>query len=202
MFPFFLKSYIDDILSHLLWAVLQILKPPSGGEVNCVMTRLYHDISGHKAEYWPQRNGNKLTLKLKINCLIKMMQIGLLMTNFMMTVKADCAISARDPFLCLQKLLPTDCVVSRGIWPLDRCLPYPLVAGSKIKQTFLSTNLASLLAFERWAARPHLLITLWPRKGAVFALGAGLGCSTWKKQKLLWYSPHGPPFTHLKCIIQ
>ena len=34
-------------------------------------------------------------------------------------------------------------------------IPAPQLLASKIKQTSLSTNLASLLAFERWAARPH-----------------------------------------------
>ena len=40
---------------------------------------------------------------------------------------------------------------------LDRGPPCytPWLLASKIKQTFLSTNLASLSAFERWAAGPH-----------------------------------------------
>ena len=32
---------------------------------------------------------------------------------------------------------------------------------SKIKQTFLSTNLVSLMAFERWAVRPHLQLEFY-----------------------------------------
>ena len=47
-----------------------------------------------------------------------------------------------------------------GIWPLDRPLPSPastpthtpLLLASEMKQTFLSTNLASLLTFEEQAA--------------------------------------------------
>ena len=39
----------------------------------------------------------------------------------------------------------------RGVSP-----PPPWLLASRITQTFLSTNLDSLLAFERWAARSHL----------------------------------------------
>ena len=45
-------------------------------------------------------------------------------------------------------------LVSGGSWPLGRCLPHSpsQLLASKIKQTFLSTNLACLLASERQAA--------------------------------------------------
>ena len=43
-----------------------------------------------------------------------------------------------------------------GSWPLDRCPPPTLcLPPSKIKHTFLPTNLACLLAFEWWAAGPQ-----------------------------------------------
>ena len=38
---------------------------------------------------------------------------------------------------------------------LDKCLPSPQLPAPKIKQTFLSTNLASLSVFEQQAAKPH-----------------------------------------------
>ena len=38
------------------------------GEINHMMTILSHDISCHNSESWLQRNGNKSTLQLKINC--------------------------------------------------------------------------------------------------------------------------------------
>ena len=45
-------------------------------------------------------------------------------------------------------------LVSGGSWPLDRCLPPSpsQLLASETKQTFLSTNLACLLASERLAA--------------------------------------------------
>lgn len=53
-----------------------------------------------------------------------------------------------------KNLLPTPTVCGAGVslWTGVWLPPTP----SKIKQIFLSTNLASLLAFECWAARLHL----------------------------------------------
>ena len=76
-----------------------------GGEVNHRMTRLY---PRHNSKKWPQRNGNKQTLELKINCTqsTKITQVRPLMTNLMMTVRADHAVSECSP-LCLSiKELP------------------------------------------------------------------------------------------------
>ena len=41
--------------------------------------------------------------------------------------------------------------------PLSASHPHPRLwlPASRIKQTFLSTNLDSLLAFEQWTGRPH-----------------------------------------------
>ena len=41
---------------------------------------------------------------------------------------------------------------------------------SKMKQTFLSTNLACLLAFERQAARPHHAVSVTPKLVNVVSL--------------------------------
>ena len=66
--------------------------------------------------------------------------------------RADCAVSACSPLSLSVKVLPPDCqwggggLIWTGVCPPH--LPYQLLA-SKIKQTFLSTNLASLLSF--WA---------------------------------------------------
>ena len=69
-------------------------------------------------------------------------------------------------FLYLKALAPL--VVCRGghlpvvrgysLWT-DVCPPPPQLLKSEIKQAFLSTKLACLLAFELWAARPHNLLT-------------------------------------------
>ena len=77
------------------------------------------------------------------------------MTSFKMTVKADYAVSAYIP-----PIYKSSCyliVLEGGGRPLDRHLPTPqsLFPASKIKQTFLSTSLASLMAFEYRAVGPH-----------------------------------------------
>ena len=61
--------------------------------------------------------------------------------------------------LRLQKLLPTDCQ-RRGVGLWTGVCPLPWLLASKIKQPFLSTNLAFLLAFERQAAGAPLSVTL------------------------------------------
>ena len=77
------------------------------------------------------------------------MLIRPLMTSFEMTIRADCAVSACSPLLCLLKLLPTDF----GLWNRYLCsLPLPLLPLSKLKQIFLSTNLPLYWLFERRSA--------------------------------------------------
>ena len=76
-----------------------------------------------------------------------------LMTNVKMTVRADCAVSFIYKSSC-----PTasggqgEVAQWIGLWT-DIC-PLPACFISN-KQTFLSSNLACLLAFERRVARPH-----------------------------------------------
>ena len=77
------------------------------------------------------------------------------MTSFKMTAGADCAFLHVDPSLCCKGSFPL--IVSGGSWPLDTSAPLPPnpeLLASEIKQTFLSINLASLLAFERKASDP------------------------------------------------
>ena len=73
-------------------------------------------------------------------------------TNFKMTVKGDCDVSAWSPLPLSIKALAPLMVSGWGSRPLER-LPFsqlrPLVAG------ILSTSLACLLAFERQVAGPH-----------------------------------------------
>ena len=84
------------------------------------------------------------------------------MTNFKMTVRADRAVSACGHFpLSTNALAPWLSVGGWevGLWTGVRPPPPPLpVASIQNKHTFLSTNLASLLAFEWGAARPHFLL--------------------------------------------
>jgi len=80
------------------------------------------------------------------------------MTNFRMTVRGGCAVSTCGPSFYPEKLLPSGCQQGELVVELgSSCLPPPLQA-TKIKQTFLSTNLPSLVAFEQQAAGPPLLI--------------------------------------------
>ena len=88
-----------------------------------------------------------------------MMLLRSSVTNLKMTVRADCAISACNPLQTVYKsfcpLVAVMGVVGAGggrreavgLWT-DICPPLQLPA-SEIKQIFLSTNLACLLAFER-----------------------------------------------------
>ena len=46
-----------------------------------------------------------------------------------------------------------------GLWT-DVCQLTPRLPASEIKQTFLSTNLACLLAFEQQAAGPHHILSI------------------------------------------
>ena len=77
-----------------------------------------------------------------------------LMISFKTTVRADCAAFACSPLpLSIKALAPW--LSGRGVGLWTGICPRPRLPASKIKQTFLSTNLASLLAFERPAAGPH-----------------------------------------------
>ena len=93
----------------------------------------------------------------------KMMPVTPQMTSLKMTVRDDCFVSACSPLPTLYKsshplLLRGGGV---GLWT-DVCHPPPCqLPASEIKQTFLSTNLACLLAFEWWAARhPHAYLSV------------------------------------------
>lgn len=91
-----------------------------------------------------------------MNYTIKRMLVETLTTNFKITVKSDCAISACSSLPQPIKALAHGLSLERSR-PLDRYPPQP-VASIRIKQTFLSIKLASLLASEWQAARPSFWI--------------------------------------------
>ena len=86
---------------------------------------------------------------------VKMTLIRQLMINFKTTVRADCAVSACSSLHPPIKLLQLAVGRGRGVGLWTGVRPPPQLPASQTKQTFLSTNLASLLPFEWWAARPH-----------------------------------------------
>ena len=53
-------------------------------------------------------------------------------------------------------------------WPLDRCPPIPWLPTFENKQTFLSTSLVSLLAFELWAPGTTVNNRVWHQQEAAF----------------------------------
>ena len=67
-----------------------------------------------------------------------------------MTVRDNCAVSACNPHLILSLNALTHCLSAGGLslWTDVRHPPLPQLPASEIKQTFLSTNLGYLLAFE------------------------------------------------------
>ena len=58
----FLIQELNWGLLHCRWILYQLSY--QGRRSDCS-----HDINCHNSEDWPQRNGNKLTLDLKINCM-------------------------------------------------------------------------------------------------------------------------------------
>ena len=81
-----------------------------------------------------------------------MMLVRPLMTNLKMTVRDDCAVSAccPSPTLLVNAFTPYLSWWAVGLWTVVYHPPSQLLA-SEIRQTFLSTNPAYLLAFERRA---------------------------------------------------
>ena len=80
-----------------------------------------------------------------------------LITNFKMTELT--AVSANSPLLQpIKSLAHSLSVWGIGMWGVSLWTGIhllPKLPASEIKQSFLSTDLASSLAFEQWAARPH-----------------------------------------------
>ena len=85
------------------------------------------------------------------------------MTNFEMTIRADCTVYAcNPPPFTYKRSYPL--IVTEGMrresafGQKPPLMPHhipPQLLTSKTKQIFLSTNLSSLLTFEQRAAGPH-----------------------------------------------
>ena len=85
----------------------------------------------------------------------KMMLVRTLMTNLKMTVRDDCAFLHVAPLPTPTVYRGSHPLLVKGGHPLDKfCHPPAKLLASEIKQTFLSTSLACLLAFE-WGAARH-----------------------------------------------
>ena len=118
------------------------------------MTRLQPWCKVHILENWPQRNQNKLTLELKINCTSNSQDDTAQTTNDQF--QDDC--QSQPCCFCVQHISsvyestsPVNVSVQGGGGggrPLDRSPPSPHCGLPA------STNLASLLAFERQATGP------------------------------------------------
>ena len=102
---------------------------------------------------------------------------------FRMSIRADGAIPTGS-LLPLSIKTPCSLIVRGrlGLW-IGVCPLHPGLSASKIKKTFLSTSLASLMAFEQSAARPwfsnntsatlsspHALESPWVIKGSFFGV--------------------------------
>ena len=90
-----------------------------------------------------------------------MMLVRPLMTSLKITIRDDCAVSACSSPLPTVYKCPHPLLVGRegeesafGQTPTTLSHAHPQLQASEIKQTFLSTNLAYLLAFEQRSARP------------------------------------------------
>ena len=84
------------------------------------------------------------TQRLAVSKTIKAILVRLPVTNFKMTIWADCAVSPWSPYHWSKKVLAHWLLGRRGReWDfgLTSALPDTPVTASKIKQTFLSTNL-------------------------------------------------------------
>ena len=119
----------------------------------------------HFTHFWgPKEMGTNWPWNWKLTVLktIKLMLVRPLMTNFKMTIWADCAFSACSPL----SIYKSSCWLTKceGSQLLDRSLPPIPMLAFEIKQTFPSTNLASLLTFEWWAARLHFQLQLHTQK--------------------------------------
>ena len=106
-----------------------------------------HDISCHNSENLPQEmeTNGPWDWRLTVLKIIKMMLVRPLITNFKLTVRTDCCFCMKPPLSAYIK--PPGCQWrGAGLW--TGVHPSPVAV--------LSANLASLQAFERQVARPHL----------------------------------------------
>ena len=80
--------------------------------------------------------------------------VGPLMISFQRTIRADCAVSACSPLLQPKKVI-APWLSGWGEEAFGQMSDLPTSFHIQNKANFLSTNFASLLAFEQWAAGSH-----------------------------------------------
>ena len=147
--------------------MLSCLTDTPSGEVNYMMTRLYpgYEVPQFQelaSEKWKQMDPETVPKT------IKMMLVRPPMTNLKMTIRADSAVSICGSLLT--SVYKSSCPQVAGgggesaFGEMFTTLA-PQLSASEIKQTFLTTNLACLLAFGQRAARPTptLSVTLSQR---------------------------------------
>ena len=91
--------------------------------------------------------------KLSVLKTVKVMLVRPLMTNFKVTVRADCAVSECSPLSQPTKALSNPLIVSGGSHPSDRCLPSPTGCQNPNKANFPFHQPGLLIGF--WAAGLH-----------------------------------------------
>ena len=144
---------------------LTATKTPSG-DVNYTMPRLHPGCE--LPQFWEltsKKGGTNGPWNWRLTApkTFEMMLVRPLMTNLKMTVRDNYAVPACNslsPTLSVKALTP--CLSAFGHIVHHPLLP---VGASEVKQAFLSTNLACLLAFDQRAAGPHthtLLMTFSP----------------------------------------
>ena len=124
----------------------------------------HQDIICHRSKHWPQEIETDwlLNWRLSVFKTIKMTDQNT-HNQLQEIIRADYTVSTGRHSLSLWKLMLTHCELwGEGESALDRHLPTPWLPASKIKQTSFSTNLASLIFFEWWTARPHIRLQCQP----------------------------------------
>ena len=99
------------------------------------------------------RTNRSWNWKLSVLKTVKVMLVRPLMTNFKVTVRADCAVSECSPLSQPTKALSNPLIVSGGSHPSDRCLPSPTGCQNPNKANFPFHQPGLLIGF--WAAGPH-----------------------------------------------
>ena len=117
------------------------------------------DLSYHNSRNWPQRNGTSApwNWRLTVPKTTKVILVRPLMIKLKMTIRDDYTVSTRNPPPTLSIKPLTPCLSEGSAFgqiSATTTTPPSPVASIWNKANFLPTNLACLLAFEWWAARP------------------------------------------------
>ena len=129
-----------------------------GGEVNCIDDQTIPRTSAaiiSRLDCKEIGTSVPWNWRLTVPKTTKMMLVTPLMTNWSW-LWDDCSACYLPPPIPPPpsiKALTHYLCVGGDLWT-DVCHPLPQLLASEVKQTFLSTNLVCLLAFEQWAAGP------------------------------------------------